>query len=242
MKIIAVVVTYNRRQLLTECIDALLNQTNRDFDILIIDNNSSDGTGEYCKNLKIERIIYYNTGANLGGAGGFAKGINYALSHNYDWCWVMDDDTIATRTALQSLVDNIKLSNSDISFIASIVRWKDGSSCKMNMQGLEPDWLGDGEKIENHMLKVKYSSFVSTMVNLKIAHEMGLPIAEMFIYGDDLEYTTRLATKAHGYVDMNSVVVHKMAENVGANLLTSTPERVERYFYNYRNRIYVCRK
>ena len=70
-KIVALVVTYNRKQLLKENIEALLNQNNNEFDILIVDNASTDGTEELVKSFENNRIIYENTGANLGGAGGF---------------------------------------------------------------------------------------------------------------------------------------------------------------------------
>ena len=71
-KVAAIVVTYNRKKLLLENIKALLAQTYRNLDILIIDNCSTDGTKdaiqEYIKN---KSIIYVNTGSNLGGDGGF---------------------------------------------------------------------------------------------------------------------------------------------------------------------------
>ncbi|MCG4650613.1 glycosyltransferase, partial [Bifidobacterium longum] len=71
-KIACVVVTYNRKKLLRENLLALLKQTYSRFDILVIDNHSTDGTYKYIKDLlENERIIYINTGKNLGGAGGF---------------------------------------------------------------------------------------------------------------------------------------------------------------------------
>ena len=67
----AVVVTYNRRQLLNENLTCLLAQS-RPVDIIVIDNASTDGTFESLGELiDSGRINYYNTGSNLGGAGGF---------------------------------------------------------------------------------------------------------------------------------------------------------------------------
>lgn len=68
----AIVVTYNRKILLRENLQALCKQSYEKLDILIIDNASTDGTYEYIKDLLNDaRILYFNTGANLGGAGGF---------------------------------------------------------------------------------------------------------------------------------------------------------------------------
>lgn len=242
MRILAVVVTYNRVQLLRECIDALQAQLYNRFDILIVNNNSTDTTEEYCKSIVNDRIFYYNTGHNLGGAGGFSIGIKYALAHNYDWCWVMDDDTIAFNDSLSSLVNKISQSKNEMSFVASVVRWIDGSTCIMNRQAISTDWLGKNEELGNHLIKVTFSSFVSTMINLKYARIVGLPIAEMFIYGDDLEYTVRLSKIAQGYVDLDSAVIHKMGSNVSTDILNSPADRIDRFYYNYRNRIYIDRK
>ena len=74
-KIIAVIVSYNRKKLLKEALEHLLHQQNVKFDILIIDNASTDGTKEYIVDyLQKDNILYHNTGANLGGAGGFCIG------------------------------------------------------------------------------------------------------------------------------------------------------------------------
>lgn len=75
------------------------------MDILIIDNASTDGTYEYIKDLLNDaRILYFNTGANLGGAGGFSYGIRLATEKGYSYCWIMDDDTIAEKDALSELI------------------------------------------------------------------------------------------------------------------------------------------
>ena len=74
-KICAIVVTYNRKILLKQSLQALLDQTVTDFDILVVDNASTDNTREYIDDLlQEERIDYVNTGANLGGSGGFNHG------------------------------------------------------------------------------------------------------------------------------------------------------------------------
>ena len=142
----AVIVTYNRKALLKECILALLEQI-RSCDILVIDNHSTDGTGDMVRELmeaetkaKAEavgndpesscfskaggsehqvqlcesadvketvianpRIIYKDTGSNLGGAGGFSYGIREAVELGYEYIWIMDDDCIPDPGALKEL-------------------------------------------------------------------------------------------------------------------------------------------
>ena len=51
-KVIAVVVTYNRLALLSECVTALRNQSRQLDSILVINNGSTDGTEEWLKSQK----------------------------------------------------------------------------------------------------------------------------------------------------------------------------------------------
>ena len=71
----AVVVTYNRRELLWRCLNALDAQTAGTPDIWVIDNASTDGTDEMVKARNEDHVFYCNTGENLGGAGGFSWGV-----------------------------------------------------------------------------------------------------------------------------------------------------------------------
>lgn len=64
-KYVEVVVTYNRKKLLKENISALLNQTFESHDVLIVDNNSNDGTGDMVSTIQDKRVKYYNTGKIL---------------------------------------------------------------------------------------------------------------------------------------------------------------------------------
>src|SRR4028119_143552 len=94
----AVVVTYNRKQLLLECIDALLSQTRSLDKIILIDNACTDGTPEILREkgyLDNAYIDYMRLPENIGGAGGFHEGIKRGYEVGYDWLWLMDDDTIA---------------------------------------------------------------------------------------------------------------------------------------------------
>ena len=75
----AVIVTYNRKAMLQRCLRALCTQTAGVPELWVIDNASTDGTAELVAQLNLPTMHYYNTGKNLGGAGGFACGIGGAV-------------------------------------------------------------------------------------------------------------------------------------------------------------------
>ena len=102
--IVAVVVTYNRKELLKECIENLLLSDTK-CDILVVDNHSTDGTEKSIyEYIQRKDIVYWNTGSNLGGAGGFSYGIRKAIEMGYDYVWLMDDDCMVHRDTLTEFV------------------------------------------------------------------------------------------------------------------------------------------
>jgi rhamnopyranosyl-N-acetylglucosaminyl-diphospho-decaprenol beta-1,3/1,4-galactofuranosyltransferase len=130
-KIAAIVVTYNRKGLLGQCVDSLLAQTHALDAIYVIDNHSTDGTYDYLLGrdliAPVERpdggpiettrpvslegfpdrrvaVHYVAMPENTGGAGGFHEGIRRAADAGFDWLWLMDDDLLTAADALQMLV------------------------------------------------------------------------------------------------------------------------------------------
>ncbi len=238
--ITAIIVTFNRKELLKECVNALINQNNK-CDILIIDNNSSDGTYDYIKDLLInEEINYFNTGSNLGGAGGFNFGIKKAYEMGYDYFWIMDDDCIVHENTLTKLLEADKKFNGNYGFLSSKVLWKDGSICKMNIPKRKFScWLKDFEK---NYQKIAMASFVSLFLKREIVKEYGLPIKDFFIWTDDWEYTRRISRKLNCYYISDSIVTHKSKSNVGADISTVEDDRIERFKYLYRNDVVLYRR
>ena len=115
--IAAVIVTYNRKNMLFKCIDCLEKQTAGGLDILVIDNASDDGTGEDLRPLADSgKIKYFNTGENLGGAGGFSFGIERAATLGYQYIWLMDDDTLVHADTLEKLLE----ADSQLSLISRV--------------------------------------------------------------------------------------------------------------------------
>lgn len=232
-KVVAVVVTYNRKELLKECINALLTQDYNNCDILIVDNASTDGTKEYIKKeLKNKRVNYINTGSNLGGAGGFNYGLREAYNMGYDYFWIMDDDCIVHKDSLTKLLDADFKLNGDYGFLSSRVLWKDGSICKMNIQKNKmTKWMKD---FDTNYQSIVLASFVSLFLKREIIEEFGLPIKEFFIWTDDWEFTRRISRKKKCYYISDSIVTHKSKENAGASIAV-VDERLERFSYLYRN-------
>ena len=233
MKINAVIVTYNRKDLLILALSKLCCQTFPLNKIIIVDNNSTDGTKEWLKvqDNPLYKIIFLEK--NLGGAGGFYHGIKNAYEIECDYIWVMDDDTITTETALEKLIEGLSvLKEKKVGFVSSNVLYTDDKPCLMNISDTHHEW---NEFINKKIIRLTHSSFVSMLIPAAVVKDVGLPIKEYFIWGDDVEYSTRIAMKYEGYFCGDSTVYHYMKENKGIDIITSPKDRIARYFYFYRN-------
>lgn len=240
-KIIALILTYNRKSLLSEAIDALLAQT-YECDILVVDNASTDGTKEMVQNYVdiYKTVSYINTGANLGGAGGFSFGMKECVRRGYEYIWLMDDDTIPYPNALEKLVAAKEDLKDDFGFLSSLVEWTDGSMCQMNMPLVADNWWFKGDVIQSGRLAIKKGSFVSFFVATDTIRKVGLPLKEFFIWFDDSEYSRRIVESGkEGYLVSDSRVLHKMASNSKVDIVTENSERLQRYRMAFRNRYYM---
>lgn len=238
--IVASVVTYNRKELLLECLNVLIAQTVK-CDILIVDNASTDGTSETVaefqnNNSEKFKIIYHNMGKNTGGTGGFNFAMRFSAENGYDFAWLMDDDCIPHNDALEKLLEADKKygGKDNYGFLSSKVLWTDGNECRMN----RPKFLDKKKNL------VSQSSFVSIFLPTQTIIKAGLPIKDFFIWGDDIEYTRRLTIrmKVPCFFVPQSQVIHKMQANYGSSLAFDVEERFPRYVLAFRNEFFLYRQ
>lgn len=244
-KIAAVVVTYNRLELLKQCVESLKKQT-VPCDILLVNNNSTDSTEEWAMSASKEnnKIKYRNTGANIGGAGGFNFGMRWAVEAGYEFVWLMDDDCLPYEDALQELLKAHEKLEGKYGWLSSAVLWKDGTACMMNRQKLEEKFYEQMELIRYGLVRAKQATFVSLFLRAETIKQVGLPIKEFFIWGDDVEYTRRIAVRCGmpSFIAGKSQVLHMMGSNSGSSIALDGKERIERYNYAFRNENYLYRK
>ena len=233
--IAAVVVTYNRKQLLETCLEKLEAST-YPCDILLIDNGSTDGTEELVKAM-FPGVAYFNTGANLGGAGGFRVGMELAVQKGYEYAWIMDDDTFVNPDTLEKLMEADRSLAGNWGFLSSYAYWTDGSRCNMNFQRTGINTFA--EDFDSLTSPVIMATFVSFLVKCSIVREVGLPIKEFFIWCDDLEYSRRVSMKYPCYFVPSSTVEHHMGSNAKVGIESESADRLWRYEYLYRNEYYV---
>lgn len=235
-RVVAVVVTYNREQLLASCLDALHAQERRPDAVVVIDNASTDASGRVADEHPVGADVVHLR-RNVGGAGGFAAGIARALErHAADWVWVMDDDTVPRPGALAALLDSLAASPVRLSVLSSRAVWTDGRDHPMNSArtrlGVTAEEKRDAARACGRPIRT--ASYVSALLNGQDVRRLGLPYADYFIWSDDFEHTGRLLRHGRGIHVPASVVEHRTARFSDAQANPGS-----RFYYDVRNRIWA---
>ena len=228
-KVIAVVVTYNRQSLLSECINALRSQTRRLDAILVVNNGSTDSTEEW---LKKQSDVFFVSQKNVGSSGGFSTGINWAYQNGYSWIWCMDDDGYPKEDALQNMLaaDNGELRLMNCAVIdkenkQSFV-WKTGNFKTIN-------------EVDTKIIEGIGHPFNGTMLHRRIIERVGVPQPKFFLWGDETEYYYRI-------VKRNQIPVCTVADSIHYHPSTAFSIKQDweyksgwKMYYYVRNRFHI---
>lgn len=194
-RIVAVVVTYNRLPLLRRLV-ARLGEVPEVDELLVVDNASTDGTGDWARlvtQASGEPLVLTRTlKMNSGGAGGFHEGLAWAVERGADLMWLMDDDGLPEPDCLARLLEH-----ADLDFWGPVVIDENDSA-----RLVFPIRLPGGTRTVRAMDEVRAAAtdgmirdvvipFNGVLVTRDLVERIGLPRAEFFIWGDDVEYLWR---------------------------------------------------
>jgi len=203
-------VTYNRKELLIECLDGLLKQTKKPDAIYIIDNASTDKTSELLlenhfietqvpealnKTWTTSKVIdgilfnYIRMIDNTGGAGGFHEGMKRAHEDGYDWIWLMDDDVEPKPEALDKLLGYRHISKcihpSRESVDGKEVLWEGYIDA---MTGLRVNLDNISFHNNKEFACVNIACFEGMLIHRTVVDKIGYPDKRFFIIYDDTVY------------------------------------------------------
>ncbi len=242
--VVAVIVTYNRLELLKQAIGSVKQQTYPLKHIIVINNGSTDDTAAWLNTQPGLNCLH--TEKNSGASGGFYAGIKMAADLGTPWIWVMDDDTICEEAALERLVVKASVIGSNLGFIGSRCNWCNGEPHLMNVPDIKPRFqknLAFNYYDQHDLYLTTSSSWVSLLLNAEAVKAVGLPYKDFFFWSDDLEYTQRITR--HGYLGFycpSSIVLHKTAKNYCPDFYNETVNNLWKYQYGFRNEFFLKRK
>lgn len=257
-RVAAVVVTYNRKKMLEECLGALLSQTRPLDSIIIVDNASTDGTPEFLQGkgfLKDQRIDYVRLPDNSGGAGGFHEGIGLGHEKGFDWLWLMDDDAVPAENALEILLNTDQSGDTRVGALVCSIRDELMSfdrrvresviRCERVFRQKE---LRESE-FEEPVLQISSYPLLGVLLKREVVETVGNVNKEFFIQSDDLDYTLRVSENFLIYLVRDSILVHKEQQGLyttrslfGKKINFLAIKQQWKDYYGCRNYIYLVNK
>lgn len=194
-KVAVIIVTYNRRELLCQCLEKISQQSVPVNTIIVVDNASIDNSEGYIRDqgwFEKSPLQWLRLSENEGGAGGFHNGLKEALASDCQFVWLMDDDGYPEKDCLERLLRTINSNeivgpivlNSRNTTELSFAFRKPGTKLVLNTAKEVLNLYG--EDCENILFP-----FNGTLLSLDTVTKIGLPKKEYFIWGDETEYILR---------------------------------------------------
>ncbi|WP_299694768.1 glycosyltransferase [uncultured Tateyamaria sp.] len=254
--LVAVVVTHNRLAALQVTLARLLETAPAHLArIVVLDNASTDGTGDWLARLGDPRLDVRHSAQNTGGAGGFEQGMRHAVAtYDPDWLVVMDDDARPDPGALAAFHGTDR---TGAEAWAAAVYHPDGRICDMNRPSRNPFWrrdvlwrtlrtrrrdgfhLGPEDYASDTPCSIDGTSFVGFFISRAGVARAGFPDGSLFIYGDDVLYTLGLTARGGRILfDPNLRFEHAFTTMTDGDA-RFTP--LWKCYYHYRNLLMVYR-
>jgi dTDP-4-dehydrorhamnose reductase len=246
--IFAVVLTYNRKDLLRRSLDCILAQSHRCDRVIVIDNCSTDGTAEMLRRDWAGQVEVHTLPRNVGASGGFNAAIRIAYQAGADFTWIMDDDVLPEKDALSKLIEADQfLAENGIqrAFVLSSAWDEEGRPTNVPKIDNRPAKSGYESwplLLHRKMLPVTRATFVSILLPRSVIAQYGLPLAPMFIWGEDSDYTLRITKKCPGFLVSDSRVLHLRQVSGVVSIFTEVnPVRIKYHRHHIRNHMYIAR-
>jgi GT2 family glycosyltransferase len=201
--VVIVILNWNAERDTAACIDSFQAQRGVSARILLVDNASTDGSGDRLR-ARFPAVDYLQTGANLGYAGGNNRGIAWAAAHGADWILVVNNDTVADPDCVRRLLDAAITEPRLASVAPLIVRHDEpdriwfagGRFDQLRAIGVH---VGEGRVVDEQVTSagtpVRPCSFLTgccLLLRRTALEQVGAFRDDYFAYGEDVELGLRL--------------------------------------------------
>ncbi len=252
MTVAAAVTTFNRLESLKRCIAAIRAQHAVVDEIIVVNDQSTDGTREWLDSQP--DLIAIHQPGNFGCACSFKTVLQTAFERGHEFAWAMDDDVfpeagslgILLETAAELRARGVRLGG----LTAYQAQWDEGKTTWLpwrlpttlarafRYRYLSPEIgieRGKGEPKE-----IDLYPFISTLFTREAMAVCGFPNQDFFYYGEDTDYAFRLAEQGFkSYIVPKCVVEHAGGGFMAPELLPVSANW--RYYYMYRNQLTLVR-
>lgn len=191
-KVFIVILNYNRKECLKKCLASVYKIGYPNFEVVLVDNNSTDGSLEMAM-TGYSRFIFVKNEENLGYAAGNNKGIRYALERMADYVLLLNNDVEVRENFLDCLIEEAE-NNPRVGILSPLVF--DGYSGKVWFSGGKIDWLRmktvhETEIKSDNNFESDFISGCAMLVKKEVFKRAGLLDEDFFLYWEDADFSFR---------------------------------------------------
>jgi len=245
-KVYVLILTWNRVHDVITCLSHLDDLDYPNYEVLVIDNGSSDGTVETIKE-KFEHIDILENGINLGYAGGNNAGLRHALEHGADYMFIVNSDTILPPDIVREMVE-VASSSQDIAAVgAKNLKMSDPSTIWAAYLEMTYDWtlvkvVGNREQDGPEYTVVQDVDSVvgcGMLLSRRAIQDVGMIDEFLFGYHEDVDWCLRARRKGYRCVYAGTAyLLHRGSSSTDISQEQSMPAR----YFLVRNAIIVARR
>lgn len=243
-KVSIVIVNYNGLEHNEECINSIINSSYENIEIIIVDNQSTDGSVEMIEKLFAGRVIVIKNEENSGFAGGTNIGISYAMNHECDYVLLLNNDTIIDKYMISCMVESSKKNdgcvispkiyyyepNNTIWSAGGEIKWNRGYTIQYGMNEIDNGQYDEGKK-------VTFATGCCMLIPRRIIQDIGLIAEDYFLYFEDTDYCVKIQDRGYCiYYEPKACMFHKVSATTGGI------ESETFIYYFSRNRLYFNKK
>jgi GT2 family glycosyltransferase len=222
-KVFVITLNWNGKQWLEDCLSSILGLDYPDFEVVMVDNGSTDGSVELVRQ-KFPSVHVVENGSNLGYARGFNAGLEYAAARGAEYFLIMNNDTVIDRGALAALVEAAQ-SLPKAGFVTGKVYFYDEPD-RLQTVGKKEDpivWNGDHigwlEKDVGQYETVEERAFlddVMTLVDRRLYDEIGGYDPQFFLQAEEFDWQARAKKRGwRFYYTPKAKIWHRVSMSMG---------------------------
>lgn len=195
-KVFIIILNYNGRSTIKECLVGVFQSDYPNLEVIVVDNNSQDGSFELAKNY-FPKARFIKNEKNVGFAAGNNIGIRFALEKMADYIFLLNNDAVVFKNTLSELIKIARKRESEKMGIFSPVIFK-GNSKNIWFAGGKIDWLRmravHKNKPQATSYKLQATSYVSgcaMLIKKEVFKKIGLLDENFFLYYEDADFCWR---------------------------------------------------
>lgn len=212
--ILIVILNFNGWQETLKCVDAVLQQTYKNYHIYLIDNGSKDDSLKKLKRFENHPdITYVKNPVNDGFAGGVNIGIRHAIKHDYEYVALLNNDAIVAENWLEKL--HKTLTTTDASVATGLLLNGDGTKIESTGDSYSAWGLPFPRQRDEDIKNANDSEYVfsgtagASLYKTKLFRDIGLFDETFFAYFEDTDIGFRAQLAGHkAYYEKSALAYH----------------------------------